>query len=100
MNKISFIIKEQYKGEQLKGPLRITVVFFMPLPQSLSQKKKDSLYGQPHCKRSDCDNLQKLLLDCITMSGLIVDDAQFAEIHASKVYSNNACTVFNIETMT
>lgn len=98
MNAISFIIKSQYSGPQLTGPLKVTMHFFMEIPNSLSKKKKESINGKPHTKHIDIDNIFKLYSDCITQaSNIIVDDSQFAEIYANKVYSNIARTEIEIE---
>ena len=41
------------------------VTFYLPLPKSMSMKKKQALIGKPHKIRPDLDNLLKSLNDCL-----------------------------------
>ena len=100
MNATSFIIKSQYHGPQLTGPLSISIIFFMPIPKSLSKKKQQQLAGTYHYKRPDIDNLEKYLLDCIAFSGSVfIDDSQIAMIKSCKIYSFNSRTEFTIRSL-
>ena len=70
------------------GPLEVEVIFYMPIPKSVSKiKTKEMLVGKlHHIVKPDVDNLQKFILDCMT--GIIYkDDAQIIKITATKVYS-------------
>lgn len=85
------VVREQigtkYRGKPFDGALRVQMTFFMPIPKSLSEKKRKSLVGEPHIKRPDVDNLQKLVLD--SLNGIVyVDDSQIAEAFTKKVYSD------------
>jgi Holliday junction resolvase RusA-like endonuclease len=41
------------------------VTFYMPLPKSMSMKRKQAMIGKPHKLRPDLDNLLKSLNDCL-----------------------------------
>ena len=74
--------------EPLQGVLKLSVTFYMPIPQSTSKKKKNALEGTYHSRKPDLDNLIKFLLDCFN-GVLIQDDNCIASIHAEKRYSIN-----------
>lgn len=67
-------------------PIEVRMVFFMPIPKSLSKKKQLQLDGTFHSKKSDIDNLIKAILD--GCNGLAYsDDAQISSLTAEKRYS-------------
>jgi Holliday junction resolvase RusA-like endonuclease len=43
----------------------LSIVFFIPMPVSWSEKKKRDMNGGPHQSRPDIDNLCKAFLDCL-----------------------------------
>lgn len=75
--------------------LSITITFFMPIPESLSKKKKHALIKQRHTKRPDIDNLIKYVFD-VAQGILFKDDAAISTITAYKVYDTNPRTEFII----
>ena len=80
-------------------PVKLNIIFFMPIPKSLSKKKQAELSGTPHYKRGDIDNYFKFSMDCLVNAGnVITDDAIIAEIHAYKIYSTDPRTEINITT--
>lgn len=86
-------IRSQFREEPLMVPLSLDLVFFMPIPSSLSFVKKrqmaNGLIG--HSKKPDLDNLVKFVLDCLNEL-LFKDDSQVIELRAKKVYSTNPGT--------
>jgi len=73
-------------------PIEMLIEFHMPIPQSLSQKKKLQLHQTPHEKKPDLSNLIKFVED--TFNGYIYkDDSQIVNIFASKLYSNEPKTI-------
>lgn len=60
------------------------VVFFIPMPESWSKKKRAAMLGEPHRQKPDLDNLIKALGDA-----LHEDDSHVAEIHARKVWAES-----------
>ena len=100
MDQISFIVKSQYLGLQLTGPLSINIIFYMQIPKSLSLKKQKQLDGTYHFKKPDLDNLEKMLADCVVRAGnILIDDSQISMIKSSKVYSFNPRTEFRINVL-
>lgn len=92
-----WILKTQHKGELYAGvALAIHIVFYMPIPASLSAKQKLALDGCWHIKKPDRDNLEKLLYDVCT--GVVVkDDCIFAVGSSKKVYSTRPRIEFSVE---
>lgn len=60
-DRISAVAKKQ--GFKLGKAYRVT--FYLPLPKSMSMKRKGALNGKPHTIRPDLDNLLKSLNDCL-----------------------------------
>lgn len=67
-------------------PIRLQVKFFY----STKDKKK---FGKPKTSRPDCDNVAKLLIDCMTKSGFWIDDAQIHDIEVSKFWTNGQAMI-------
>lgn len=59
--------------------------FVMPIPKSLSKRKRESLAGTGHNKRPDLDNLVKAALDAAN-GVMIEDDSRIWKLIASKEY--------------
>lgn len=69
--------------------------FHMPIPESLSRKKKEGIKGTMHIKRPDISNLIKFVEDAL--NGILwQDDSVIAKIKAKKIYSDTPKTVMNI----
>lgn len=58
-------IKLQAKQQGFKLGKAYKVVFYIPLPKSMSMKRKEALIGKPHTSRPDLDNMLKSLNDCL-----------------------------------
>lgn len=43
----------------------VSVTFYLPMPRSWSQRKREAMNGRPHQQRPDLDNLIKALLDAL-----------------------------------
>ena len=68
----------------LDGPLVLLVDFRFPMPKS--RPKRDRERGEAHkTSAPDLDKLVRTIGDALTASGLIVDDARFVAINATKV---------------
>ena len=66
--------------------LDLEVVFYMPIPESFSKKKRVALDGAYHVKRPDTDNLLKAFKDALNGT-LYRDDSQISSLYAKKLYS-------------
>lgn len=77
--RIKSMAKEQYRNGAMKGPLSVTIVFFMKRPKTVNR-------DYPTVK-PDVDNLCKATLDAL--NGIAYeDDSQIIEINASKKYND------------
>lgn len=72
-------------------PVIIRLMFYMPIPKSLSKKKQIELDDKFHLKKPDVDNLSKLCLD--SLNGIAWDDdSQIIHLEATKKYSSDPRT--------
>lgn len=72
-----------------EGPVGIKITFWY----SIKDKKR---HGQYKTSKPDLDNSCKLLLDCITASGIIKDDCQVAKLTLIKKLSDQAAVNIDI----
>lgn len=80
--------KQKYlPNKKLDKALRVELIFFMPIPQSLSKKKKEKLEHSSVAKKPDIDNLVKAVMDAINYTNLWEDDSQISSLEAIKIYS-------------
>lgn len=89
---------KQYRDPPLKGPIRIEVIFKMPLPYRFNKaQREDALQGLiVPVSKPDGDNLEKALWDA--MNGLLwVDDKQIADWHGRKIYSEKPGIILRFE---
>ena len=82
--------------DPINEPILLDVSYFMPIPNSLSKKKKEEFLGQKHSIRPDLSNLVKMTEDLIVDANIITDDARITTITAVKVYSDNPRTELSI----
>lgn len=81
----------------VKGPIKLYVTFFMPIPTSLSKKKQKELAAVCawHTKKPDLDNLVKLVNDAL--NGIAwEDDSCIVSTRASKCYYSTPSTFVEI----
>lgn len=95
---IGLYAASRMRGGLIKGPISLPVItFYMPIPNSWSQKKKDAAIGQPHTKKPDIDNLIKGLFDALNKA-VWADDNQVFEIgKVKKIYSDYPGIEFGVE---
>jgi len=99
INDLSFIIKAQWKDRPIiEGPVKIIIIFFMPIPKSYSIKKQKTYINKYQHNNMDIDNLQKFYFDAIVTAQCIInDDRQIAIANSYKVYSDKPRTEFMIQ---
>lgn len=61
---IRWLIKSQYRGKPLQGAVGVALYFGMPIRNSWSKKKRESMHHRWFIKTPDIDNLIKMYLDC------------------------------------
>jgi Holliday junction resolvase RusA-like endonuclease len=71
------------EGKRHTGPVRLDVEFRFPMPASRPARlrRQGSI---PKTVQPDLDKLIRAVCDSLTVGGLLLDDAQVCEIHASK----------------
>lgn len=89
---VGFFMRDAVKSNirPLKGILYTHMIFYVPIPQSWSKKKKkQALEGliEP-ITRPDLDNYLKMINDSLN-NGIIEDDSQITRSTEWKVYSDN-----------
>lgn len=82
----------------IETAIHLTCRFFMPIPESVSKKKRVLYVGcaMPHVKKPDLDNLVKFVKDCAN-GVLWRDDSQVISLTASKAYHPEPGTEIIIE---
>ena len=70
-------MREHAPERPIEGPVYLNVAFWYNTPD---KKKK----GRPKVSRPDCDNVAKLLIDCMTKLGFWEDDSQIYRLHITK----------------
>jgi Holliday junction resolvase RusA-like endonuclease len=71
--------------EPLQGPLRLTLIAWLPMPTSMPKKRRSTALP---AKRPDLDNFIKQVEDALNHYAF-VDDAQIVTIEARKRYCGN-----------
>lgn len=57
--------KDEIRASGLTLDDRSRIIFWLPMPDSWSKKRKALYYGKPHQQRPDLDNLYKAVLDSL-----------------------------------
>ena len=90
-------MRGQIPEEMLTVPLKVVLIFRMPIPKSTSGVMRREMVNGVfhHSKKPDIDNLSKFILD--TMNGFVYkDDSQISSLSADKIYSDNPGTLIHI----
>ena len=70
------------------GPIFIEITNYVKIPESWTQKKRDSFEGRPCICRPDLDNYEKFYFD--VLNGIAyTDDRQITKSLSEKLYSKN-----------
>lgn len=82
----------------LKGPVKIDIKFFMPIPKSVRKRLRPLMESEtfPHTKKPDIDNLVKSVLDPLN-TVFWEDDRQIYCVSTSKCYGKIPRTEVIIE---
>jgi Holliday junction resolvase RusA-like endonuclease len=86
---IGWTAKNNAPREPYKGAIEASMTFYMPIPQSWSQKKQEAHKGDnvPHISKPDIDNLEKGLYDSLNKI-IFKDDGQIYKVkEKAKYYS-------------
>ena len=79
------------------GGIELSITFFMPIPASLSKKKRCELIEQHyHIKKPDADNLLKTVKDSLEGT-FYKNDSQICKVNMQKVYSDKPRVEFELK---
>lgn len=86
---IAWACRSVYKGNGFAEhePIKMTSWFYMPIPASLSEKKKAELCGEWHTRKPDCSNILKSVEDALNKIAYH-DDGQICAGEYYKIYSD------------
>jgi len=84
-NLVRLAYQQTAKGARLAGPVTMRIAARMPIPASLSAKRKAQISGTPHVKKPDSTNMQKAVEDGIL--GVAYHDD-------SSVWTTSFCKVY------
>lgn len=79
------LMKQHKKQPLLECALHLEIYFYMPMPTSWTQVKKERMVGKPHVSRPDFSNLLKFVEDCGTMV-IYSDDSLICSVAGKKIY--------------
>lgn len=82
------VMTREMGGKLLSGPIEADIGIAMPVPSSLSAKKRAGLIGKPHTSRPDADNIVKAVLDGLNLIAYS-DDAMVWRQSVRKVYAEH-----------
>ena len=68
----------------------LDVDFYIPMPESWSKKKKESMCGKPHQNKPDLDNILKFIMDTLLPEG----DQNVHTIVAKKLWDYEGKIIF------
>lgn len=78
------------------SPIVVSIDFFLKIPKSYSQKKRDALNGKYCTKKKDLDNMAKLVLDIVSKH-YGFNDEFIVELHLRKFWSDQESFVIDIK---
>ncbi len=83
----------------IKGAVRLFFNAVLPIPQSVSKKKKKAMLEGEELptKKPDIDNLAKQILDAMTRLQFWEDDKQIVELYCKKSYGKKGMWVVTVE---
>ena len=94
---IKLMLRKMFYGKDTwhDGAIKIDIDFYIPMPKSWSQKKKEKLINQYHLQKPDKDNFEKPISDC--MEGIFFkDDCQVADGRVIKRWADMGKIIINI----
>jgi len=95
------ILSQKRPLSPLPGAIQLKFVFFMPVPESTSKKRKDfMLQGEiQHLHKPDLTNMVKLMEDCLEKAGIISNDSHVISQINEKKYGEVAKTIIEVNTV-
>lgn len=90
-NTLEAMLLEHMPKTPFSGAISVAVKAYMPIPKSVSKKKREILVQEttPCLKHKDIDNLCKQLLDCLTRLRFWKDDCLVYSLKSEKFFSDS-----------
>lgn len=80
----AFCDELRFKYGSTRVPAALKLTFYIEMPKSWAQKKRNAYNGLEHQQKPDIDNLSKAVMDA-----LCEDDSYIFALHAEKYWSDN-----------
>lgn len=95
--RIQWQIKPYAPKEPLKGPIELSITFFLPIPKSTSSKNRTAMINRVilPCKKPDEDNLAYIVTNALKKI-VYEDDSQVCAKHVYKLYGVEPKTVIRV----
>ena len=94
---LSWELKAQYTKTTISSPVRLSVIYYFPIPQSKQAKfKREPTKIHYQSVKPDIDNCTKMLLDILQRSCILLNDSQVCQLNATKLYDTHPRTEFTI----
>lgn len=90
-SELEYKLKRQRPKEPLTGPIKLTVILYF------DKKSPKKCWGTYKTTRPDCSNYVKEIEDALVTVGYMEDDAQIADLHVKKYYSEKANIFLRLE---
>ncbi len=92
-------LKAQFNHLPINTAMKMDVTFYMPIPKSISEKKKyEMLSGRVHhIKKPDRTNMLKFIEDCFEKAGIISNDSHIVGGESMKIYGLVPKTIIRIQ---
>lgn len=97
-NLVKLYYQQAANGVKLNGEISAAIIGVFPIPSSVSKKtRKQMIEGKIlHTKKSDCDNLAKIVLDSV--NGIAYDDdRQVCELYVKKIYGEQPRVIVSLK---
>lgn len=78
-------LKENKPNGEYEDCVSVTINAYFKPPKSISKKKYNELIGKPYLKKSDCDNIAKIICDPLNKIAY-KDDCQVYNLTVNKYY--------------
>lgn len=85
---LGFKCSPQKPHKPLETMVTVNTTYAIPLPKSMSKKKRIELDGSFCGKKIDLDNTDKLFWDCVLVDGgILKDDSQIVMSESKKIWT-------------
>ena len=84
------------KAKPIENAVRVKIIAYFKIPDSYSLKKHNELIGKYYTKKSDVDNIAKIILDALN-GVAYYDDKQVVKLEVIKKYATEGYVEIEME---